>query len=637
MNLFNFVILCNRRKQSKQNKLNMKNFFTNLKNILGSNTKQQDKEAPKRKIELREGTAEFELFIAKSELESGKNLAHGASHLANLIHYDPTCTEWLEMARQYMQAAGDNPEETLLPKEEKRYVATEALRAWIWHAEGKLQQAIELLIHINKSSSNSSYLINWGIDWIYPEGKLESLSEDMVLQLYATILNLFGEANLADYKSLQLVRKWTEQLQRIPYESPHWTMIRIGLLRKSGYLNEALQVAGPLDEAQNWHHAIAIGLILRRKEDPQQAEKAFIKALEYNPEDISARLEAADTWYEFRYWQQALQWYEDVLKKEPEHVWALPSSLYCQWRLSGDETKFEAVIKMATDGNDRAYQLWIDAYSALPEPCDATANILRQITDKYETKAEEQLSNSSFELKVSALEAPSNALAFRLEMERLKCDTVLHTTVEKIPIPDPREPSEPVRWLLWKYDGTDATPALPPPSPDVVEAIQELARKPYNTTVNWAAASHTAVSLGAKRCAEILAVATYPPPAPADSYALEWLPRVQLCVAQVLSYIDRGWDDSVRRDALLSMLFGPSDWTVTAAIRAMTWIARTEPMYQLPIHTCFKQLEKAIPPKDSYCCWASTLYKQWLLFPFLFDSERKELEQKKNQYDDDAT
>lgn len=41
-------------------------------------------------IHLRQGTAEFELFIASAELERGENLQHGALHLDNLLSFDPS-------------------------------------------------------------------------------------------------------------------------------------------------------------------------------------------------------------------------------------------------------------------------------------------------------------------------------------------------------------------------------------------------------------------------------------------------------------------------------------------------------------------------------------------------------------------
>ncbi len=611
----------------------MKNFWNKLKNIVDTSKKEETKEEKndisERKIDLREGTAEFELFMAKAELTTGHDLAHGAMHLANLLNYDPTNEVALDMAEQYLKLGGNDPLNKLFHKEEKRYISTEALKAWILYKTGKLEEAIELLIEVNQADSSKYYLKIWGLEWISPAGQLESLSESCATILFSTILTQFGEADYSEFKNLQLVRRWADLLDRIPYQSPQWTMVRIGLLRKSGRLEEALQLAGKTEDAQNWHHAVAIGLALRRLRRLEEAEKAFMKAMEFDPQDISSRLEAGDSWFENDYWEKALRWYDEATQMESDNEWALATKFFCKWKITGDEEWINDVIKMAKEGNSRAHYLWFLAYGAMPEPYDASANVLRQVSENIQEKPNEE-HNGEIKLTVSSLEAPSNSLAFRLEMERLQCHVTLKLIVENIPTPDPRIPSEPVKWLLWKYEGIDATPALPAPSKDVEKAISELAQQPYYPYDNWSAASLVAAKLGKEKVAEILAVAVCPPPAPQHLSALNWLPRIQLCVAQVLATIDTGWDDSTRKEALLSMLFGPSDWTVTAAIKAMSWIAQNEEMYQLPIHECFLRLEKTIPA-DGYCCWAETLYAQWLNFPFLFDSEKKEFEEKLNR------
>src|SRR5215467_1258240 len=48
-------------------------------------------------VELREGTAELDEFVARAELDKGDNLAHGANHLANLLHFDPGNREWIAL------------------------------------------------------------------------------------------------------------------------------------------------------------------------------------------------------------------------------------------------------------------------------------------------------------------------------------------------------------------------------------------------------------------------------------------------------------------------------------------------------------------------------------------------------------
>lgn len=128
-------------------------------------------------------------------------------------------------------------------------------------------------------------------------------------------------------------------------------------------------------------------------------------------------------------------------------------------------------------------------------------------------------------MTLSSLEAPSNYLAFRLEMEALRHDLRLKVVVNRVPEPDPRQPIVDVKYLLWKYDGNEAAPGLPPPAADVAERIAGLAAAPFDEQANWAAAGRAAEELGENRVGEILAVMVHPPPVPVGTGALSWLPR----------------------------------------------------------------------------------------------------------------
>ena len=95
-------------------------------------------------------------------------------------------------------------------------------------------------------------------------------------------------------------------------------------------------------------------------------------------------------------------------------------------------------------------------------------------------------------MTLSCLEAPSNYLAFRMEMAALRHDLRLLVAVNEIPKPDPREPIADIKYLLWRYEGIDGVPALPAPPAEVVARIAELAAMPFEEQANWAAASQAA-------------------------------------------------------------------------------------------------------------------------------------------------
>lgn len=389
-----------------------------------------------------------------------------------------------------------------------------------------------------------------------------------------------------------------------------------------------------MQQNPNWHVATTLGLSLWRSGDTQGAEKAFEAAIQMDPEDISARLEAGDMFLDSGEWQRSLNWYDDVLSAHPQHSWAHPSSLYCRWRITSEERYANDLIELAKRGDGRARQLSFQMFDdGLPEPVDATANVLRKLTAEIKG-GQMKPPNGFLRMKVTGLEAPSNFLAIHLQMKAFGAELKLETVVEKVATPDPRLPVASVKYLLWKYEGTDASPGLDPPSPDVMERMAALASMTYDEDANWAAASHAAEQLGPSRVVEILATMVHPPDLPEGVTALVWLPRVQLAAAQTAAQVDEGWEESVRREALFSILLGPSDWATTAAIRALARLGAENEAFAPDIHEAFQKLAD-YRRDEGFCCWDRTLYEQWLRLPHLFDAEREQLVAKLRELDKD--
>ncbi|WP_124471226.1 tetratricopeptide repeat protein [Burkholderia ubonensis] len=593
-------------------------------------------------LERRTGTAEFEAFIAYAEFESGENLAHGAEHLANLLTHEPGRQDWLDLARRYAERAGGRVDEVLLPETEHHYASTEALRALFWAWQGRLPDAVDRLLQAQTALPSTDYLNTWALDWFEPAGALESLPSNLQLRLFGNVISRFPEASMSRARQLRDARRWAALSARVVTSDElrqQWPMLRLGLLRRAGEFEEALRLAGPLAEIQDWFTAVARGLVLRQMSCPDDAEHAFRKAIDMRPDDISAYLEAADTWLDCEGWAAARGWYEDVLRREPGHAWAQPSLFYCQWKESADDARLEQVTGLACEGNERAKSLWFRARGALPEPQDASANVLRQLRDQFIQAGKPVDPGGNISLRVSSLEAPSNALAFRLELAshgRAECD--ISILAENIPSPDPRQAVEPVEYPLWRYEVDQATPALPPPPVHILETVSALALEAYSPPKNWARASHVADALNEDEVLQVFACIVHPPTIPdgcAQSLsALTWLTRVQVVAMQIIAQHGIDWEGSLRRSLLYSALLGPSDWATIAAIRALAWVSVTQRANALDIHQHFERLE-AWRPDSGYCCWLAPLYQSWLEVPILSDRERETLNGKIKELNDE--
>lgn len=210
-------------------------------------------------------------------------------------------------------------------------------------------------------------------------------------------------------------------------------------------------------------------------------------------------------------------------------------------------------------------------------------------------------------------------------MRVLKHNLKLRVNVEEIPSPDPRVPIADCKYQIWKYEGQEAIPAIAEPGEDIALRIAELAKEPFDDRRNWASASKIAADCGSGKIAEILAVMLYPPLPPPTVTALKWIQRVQLAATQVVAQVDEGWEGSERREALLSILFGPRDWTTNAAIRVLTFIAENEYANSAKISEAFAKLAEH-RPRRGYCPWEYTLFSNWMRLPHLLDEERESIE-----------
>lgn len=378
-------------------------------------------------------------------------------------------TDWCSLLSQFYDAAQGDLSILLDDNDDERYYSTEASRSWFLHHEGKTKEALLLLTAVSRAKPESTYMEVWGLDWAEEPSFWDACEASDQLVILGTALNRFAEFRETPEPMRRHIARYAALAERVKSDEeirPMLNMSRAGFYRKAGLFDKGLQFVRDVrkDGEDNWHTAVAEGLILRQMDECDLAEVAFQDALRFDPDDRAARLEAADMYFERQNWQPALEWYQSVLDVESDHDWAYPSALWCQWRLKSasafpDDHFPKELGDLIRAQNHRANQLtgfFRPFLGYLPQPSDATANLLREITNEHLSDAENR-PEGEIKLTISSLEAPSNFLAFNLEMAALKSDCTLDVTVSTVPKKnDPRKPIEPVRWTLWTYDDTTA-------------------------------------------------------------------------------------------------------------------------------------------------------------------------------------
>jgi len=565
-------------------------------------------------MSFRQGSAEMDYFMARNGLRDGEQLRHGLSHLASLLGFDAAHPEWNSLLERYAQQHGGDLEE-LIPAGEQRYFAYEALRAWCQQRRGELEPAVRLLNAVTNAKPDSNYLEAWGLPWV--EAGFERLSHEAVLFFAMGALNRYPESREATRLQLERMGRFARIAARLAEKSapsPQLDMALAGLHRKAGLFEQGLAFArAALKRQPSWHAHVALGLMLRSGGKAAEAEAAFLAAAAADPSDVSAFLELGDTWFNLDEWKKAAKGYEGALKRERDNAWAKASLEWCHSPPADDSELPEKLVALARKGNGRARALcsrfsWY--WGVLPYPSEAITNAIGGALEK---------GDKIDALAATDVESPSNLLVYPLLGH-----APLKVTWGNVAKPDPREPVEPIAFTLWRREGELLVPALRAPPRSVQQQIAELATGRYEPGLQWGRSSRLAHELGPGAVEPLLACVVHPPPVPAGAEPIMWIVRCQHAVASTLAHLDGGWEDSVRRKALFSLLLGPRDWSTEAAIVALARLADDVPWIALDVHAAFSKLDAARADRGG-CAHEYALLRFWSGLPCLFDAERDAL------------
>jgi tetratricopeptide (TPR) repeat protein len=193
--------------------------------------------------------------------------------------------------------------------------------------------------------------------------KLEKLDDDGLRELgLETAVQKLGAAvqgypdehlNARQNADLAAALVCANRIEQLLGDSDALLAIKLMILGKLGRFDEALALARAAYKAKpNWTTAIATANVLRRKGDVNAALDMFRRAAGHDRKDVTALLDAGDLNLKNDRWQAALKDYQQALKREKDHAWALPSTFYCRYRLSGDKRWLKKLQAFAEEPAD---------------------------------------------------------------------------------------------------------------------------------------------------------------------------------------------------------------------------------------------------------------------------------------------
>jgi tetratricopeptide (TPR) repeat protein len=536
--------------------------------------------------EAHEGTAdprleaEGELSMARLALDGG-DLRHAADHVATAVTFAPTLPEIHELLAHLARHPEGGAD--LFPMEEPVYLGTVVCRAHVLASLGDRTEAVRLLVSAQCHVPDRPWA---DVPWMYEPDLGAALAPEAVCDAVGRLLGVSGdpvpeEGRAAFAPYLSLVRSATAA------HADHPTLLWSAsiLVRRCGDAEAAVELARRSGEIEpSTFAAIALGTAYRHQGRWEEAERAWRRALDLEPDNLALYTDLAEMMAEAGRPEEGIAWVETALDKEPDHPSAFPTACVLRFERDGDLAHLVALADHLRARPDNAHAAgvlgrvaqgipWVGRYVG---PTEALINMLHHTLESADGPEAPVLS-----VALSAPEPPSALMAFSRALPGSDL------TVGDIHPPDPRytvpevfdgEGVEPVRRRVWVFDGTDPRPNVAPPSAEAGQTVRDLALRTWQHPVH---AYDEGVRLAGLGLADLLGVLVHPPEPPVDGLAVwpDWVRLVQIwaCLGLAHYEADSPWPDSIRRRALVDLAFGPEDWVSEAALFALVALAWTHP------------------------------------------------------------
>jgi len=565
-----------------------------------------------------------EVALARKALAE-RQLAHAAHHLGAALLGDPHHPDWLALLDEVLDAADDPLQLCPIPSDEPLWLGDGVVRVRALGRLGRRTEALALMLQLSVVRPEVP-LLGWAKEWLDDKTVRVDASD------YAGFLGGWARRFGGTVIPEGAIRRQLGQalpvaaraLADFP-DDPQILVLAAALSRKAGLAEGPALARRAFAVQPGWNTAVSMAMAHRADGDLDGAIAWYERALEFDPEDLSARLDLGDLQCEAERWQAGLARYAEVLAVVPDHPWALPSHAYYRV-LSGDEggrLPLEAFARLHPD-NTHARRL-VDEMTPycgwLPQLGDSLVQLTAELDDRL-TK-EPPREGAIITVEVSFAEAASAWLsAVRLCASH---GAKLLIETREIQHPDPRQPARETTLKLYDFLGDEPRPLPEPPDPETLATLDAISESRFDATKWSQLAAALAAALGPGCRQHLLGAMVSPSSPPPNCPPWAWLRRTQIAAALVLGHLPGGRAD------LVDLLFGPTDWSVDAAIVALAQLAVEDPAFSPEVDELFFERMGTLP-KEGYCCWQLPLWCAWLRLPSLSEDSRIALEKNRAEW-----
>ena len=239
------------------------------------------------------------------------------------------------------------------------------------------------------------------------------------------------------------------------------------------------------------------------------------------------------------------------------------------------KTKCEKILKFKKEKN-------YPFVNYIPEPTEATINSLKTMIARKLTPGNMGLSN---------FEPPSCFAAIEMYF-KIAGIPPIDINVHIDPTADPRQPYANARYTLWKLGDTFLVPAMENPKEEIENLVIDIAREKYSISDWKKKIKKIGSNISTKDIEDLLATMVNIPinKSTQEFSTWMWIIRVQIAAALLIASTEKTWEGSKRKEALLSLIYGPPDWVGVAGIVALTEIVIDQPEYYKDIIEIFSEM-----------------------------------------------
>ncbi len=285
-----------------------------------------------------------------AECLAARDFARGFHAIGIAVGLRPFHADWNAILASLFDAAGDAAETFTLARMTPGQ-AEDVGRIYTAYRRREFAKAFDDLTKLCQEVGHSRLPEAWGLPWLTEDMATAIGREKCVAFLLKFVQDRYPEpADATDWQCEQLSRavETVEMVERLFGSDPQIVLFKCQMLGKAGRFDDAKAVAITAFEGDPmFNTATAVAMAHKRAGDRDGAVTWFRKAAEIDPTCEWTLLDIGDMMVDDGKYEVALSAYEEALQRVPNHDWAVPSAVFCRYKMTGDRGLYDELRGMA--------------------------------------------------------------------------------------------------------------------------------------------------------------------------------------------------------------------------------------------------------------------------------------------------